>query len=196
MNDTGEVTRLLAALSDGDGSALNRLAPIVYAQLRRMAHRELRGERTGHTLGTTALVHEAYLKLVRLDRLQWRDRAHFFGVAAGAMRRILVDQAAGRNAQKRGGGRRTLPLDDVMPRDAVPRDAVPLAAARPEELLALDEALERLAALSPRQSRVIECRFFAGMSVEETAEALGVAPATIKRDWTVARAWLHRELSA
>ncbi|HET7599041.1 MAG TPA: sigma-70 family RNA polymerase sigma factor [Gemmatimonadales bacterium] len=188
MNDPGEVTRLLTALSEGDRSALDRLAPIVYARLRRMAHRQLDGERTGITLATTDLVHEAYLKLVRLDRLRWRDRAHFFAVAAGAMRRILVDHAAQRNAQKRGGGRHTLPLDDNLA-------ALPVAAARPEEVLALDEALARLAEVSPRQSQVVECRYFAGMSIEETAEALRVAPATVKRDWTVARAWLHRELS-
>lgn len=189
MTDSGDVTRLLAQASRGDRDAVDRLVPILYGELRRIAHLRMRGERDGHTLGTTALVHEAYLELAGLDRMTWRDRAHFLAVAARAMRRVLIDHAVARGAQKRDGGRRALPLDEA---------AQLVAGAGPpdDELLALDEALERLAAVSERQCRVVECRFFAGMSVEETAEALRTSPATVKRDWTVARAWLHRELGA
>lgn len=149
-----------------------------------MAHRHLGRERDGHTLDTTALVHEAYLKLARLDRVRWQTRTHFLAFAAQAMRRVLVDYAVRRNAEKRGGGRERVPLSPVM----VAVDD------RVEDLLALDEALERLRALDERQCRVVECRFFAGMSVEETAEVLGVSAATVKRDWTHARAWLNRAL--
>jgi RNA polymerase sigma-70 factor, ECF subfamily len=189
MTEPGEVTRLLAQASRGDRDAVDRLVPILYDELRRMAHRRMRGERVGHTLDTTALVHEAYLELAGLDRMEWRDRAHFLAVAARAMRRVLIDYAVQRRAQKRDGGRRPVPLDEV-------EDLLALSGHRADELLALDEALRRLDAVSERQCRVVECRFFAGMSVEETAEALGTSPATVKRDWTVARAWLHRELGA
>lgn len=182
----GEITRLLAELPHGGRDVLDRLLPIVYDELRRSAHRQLRGEGGEHTLGTTGLVHEAYLKLADLDRLEWRNRAHFFAVAAQAMRRILVDYAVSRKAQKRGGNRRKLSLDEA----ALPADQ------RADELLALDEALERLATRNRRHSRIVECRFFAGMSIEETAEALELSPATVKREWTMARAWLNRELSA
>jgi RNA polymerase sigma factor (TIGR02999 family) len=157
----------------------------VYEELRRVAHRHLRGEQTGHTLGTTALVHEAYLELAKLEQVRWSGQAYVLAAASRAMRRILIDFAVARRAQKRGGGVVAAPLDD----------AVAMAATRGEELLALDEALDRLAAVSARQARVVECRFFGGMSVEETAEALGSSPATVKRDWTVARAWLNRELA-
>lgn len=149
-----------------------------------MAHRHLGREREGHTLDTTALVHEAYLKLARLDRVRWQTRTHFLAFAAQAMRRVLVDYAVRRNAEKRGGRRERVPLSPVM----VAVDD------RVEDLLALDDALERLRALDERQCRVVECRFFAGMSVEETAEVLGVSAATVKRDWTHARAWLNRAL--
>ena len=189
MTEPGEVTRLLAQASRGDRDAVDRLVPILYDELRRIAHRRMRRERVGHTLGTTALVHEAYLELAGLDRMEWRDRAHFLAVAARAMRRVLIDYAVQRRAQKRDGGRRAVPLDEV-------EDILTLSGQRADELLALDEALRRLDAVSERQCRVVECRFFAGMSVEETAEALGTSPATVKRDWTVARAWLHRELGA
>lgn len=186
MTQDGDVTRLLADLSAGRREALDRLLPVVYRELRAIAHNRLRGEREGHTLNTTALVHEAYLKLVDLNRIQWRDRAHFFGVAAGAMRRILIDYAEMKSAQKRGGGVADIPLDS----------APPLSDARAEELLALNASLCRLEALDPRQTRIVECRFFAGMSIEETAEALGFSTATVKREWALARAWLNRELSA
>ncbi|HEX2779483.1 MAG TPA: sigma-70 family RNA polymerase sigma factor [Gemmatimonadaceae bacterium] len=184
---TTEVTRLLALASRGDRDAVDRLVPILYEELRRIAHQRMRGERVGHTLETTALVHEAYLELAGLDRMEWQSRAHFLAVAARAMRRVLIDHAVARNAQKRAGKLQAVPLDEVP-------DLALVSGQRADELLALDEALDRLAGVSERQARVVECRFFAGMSVEETAEALGTSPATVKRDWTVARAWLYREL--
>lgn len=168
------------------GRALDEIVPVVYEELRRVAHRHLRGEQVGHTLGTTALVHEAYLELARLERIRWPGRAYVLAAASQAMRRILVDHAVARRAQKRGGGVVAEPLDD----------AVAMAVSRGDELLALDEALERLSTVNPRYGRVVECRFFGGMSVEETAEAMGTSAATVKRDWTVARAWLNRELGA
>ncbi|HEX3157874.1 MAG TPA: ECF-type sigma factor [Gemmatimonadaceae bacterium] len=163
---------------------LDDVFPVIYEELRRVAHRHLRGEGTGHTLGTTALVHEAYLELAKLDHIRWPGQAYVLASASRAMRRILIDFAVERRAQKRGGGVIGEPLDD----------AVVMAVARGDELLALDEALERLTAVNERYARVVECRFFGGMSVEETAEALGTSPATVKRDWMVARAWLNREL--
>ena len=168
-----------------DGSELRDLFAAVYAELRRVAHRHLGGEQTGHTLSTTGLVHEAYLELARLDRIRWAGRAYVLAAASQAMRRILIDYAVARRAQKRGGGVVAEPLDD----------AVAMAVARGDELLALDEALDRLATMNTRCARVVECRFYGGMSVEETAEALGTAPATVKRDWAVARAYLNRELA-
>ena len=185
----GEVTRLLAEASRGDRDAADRLVPILYDELRRMAHGRMRGERAGHTLDTTALVHEAYLELAGLERMEWRSRAHFLAVAAIAMRRVLVDYAVRRNARKRDGGRQAVPLDEVA-------DVMLVSDERADELLALDDAMRRLAAVSERQCRVVECRYFAGMSIEESAEALRISPATVKREWTVARAWLHRELEA
>ena len=187
--DSSEVGRLLALASRGDRDAVDRLVPILYEELRRIAHLRMRGERAGHTLDTTALVHEAYLEVAGLDRMEWRDRAHFLAVAARAMRRVLIDHAVARGAQTRQGARQASPLDEAA-------QLVIGAGPDADELLALDGALERLAGVSERQCRVVECRFFAGMSVEETAEALGTSPATVKRDWTVARAWLHRELGA
>lgn len=185
MGENREVTRLLVAMADGDREALDRLLPLVYDELRRIAHRQMRGERSDHTLASTDLVHEAYLKLVGLDGVEWQNRAHFLAVAAQAMRRILVNYAVSRNAQKRGGARKKISLD-----------AVELLASQPtEELLALDEALRRLEAVNERHARIVECRFFAGMSIEETAEVVGHSPATVKRDWVMARAWLHRELA-
>jgi len=180
----GDVTRLLAQLSGGGPVVVDRLVPILYGELRQIARRHLRGERSDHTLDTTALVHEAYVKLVGLDRMNWQNRAHFLAVAAQAMRRVLVDYAVGRRAQKRGGDRQKVTLEDV-----------PAGGAHSIELLlALDTAMRRLETVSPRLSRVVECRYFGGMSVEEAAEVLQVSPATVKRDWTVARAWLNREL--
>lgn len=158
---------------------------MVYDHLKRIAERELRRERADHTLSPTALVHEAYLKLVQLDRISWRGRAHFFGASAAVMRRVLISYARMTKAEKRGAGAEKVPLDNV----------VLAAQTRPGDVIALDEALKRLAQLDERQARVVECRFFAGMGVEDTAEALGLSPATVKRDWTAARAWLNRELS-
>ncbi len=184
MNTTPDITQALAELTAGDPEALDRLLPVVYEQLRDIARREMRRERPDHTLNATALVHEAYLKLVELERINWESRAHFFGAAARAMRRILISYARMKKAEKRGAGAEHVSLDD----------AVVLARDRPDRMLALDEALERLAERDERQARVVECRYFAGMSVEETGTALGISPATVKRDWTLARAWLNREL--
>lgn len=164
---------------------LGDLYAAVYAELRRVAHHHLGGERTGHTLGTTGLVHEAYLHLARLEHIRWPGRAYVLAAASQAMRRILIDYANARRTQKRGGGVPMVPLDD----------AVVMAVSRGDALLALDEALDRLAALNERAVRVVECRFYGGMSVEETAEALGTSPATVKREWTAARAFLNRELA-
>ena len=162
---------------------LDELFPVVYEELRRVAHRHMRGELTGHTLSTTALVHEAYLEMAKLRHVNWPGREYVLAAASQAMRRVLVDYAVARKAGKRGGGAIAEPIDD----------AVVMAVERSEELLALDEALSRLAADNNRYARVIECRFFGGMSIEETAAALGTSAATVKRDWTVARAWLNRE---
>ena len=186
MPGDGEITRAIAELAGGGRDGLDRLLPLVYDELHRLARAQLRDERPDHTLGATALIHEAYLKLSGLDRIQWQNRSHFMAVAAQAMRRVLVNHANARGAQKRGGKHERLSLDDVM----IVSDA------RGEDLIALDAALTRLAALDRRIARVVECRFFAGMTIEETAEALAIAPATVKRDWTLARAWLHRELDA
>lgn len=184
MGDEPTISQLLHELSHGRRDALDDLVPLVYDELRRIAHGQLRGERSGHTLNTTALVHETYLKLVKIDQVEWRDRGHFFAVAARVMRRILIDYARAAKREKRGGAAIQVPLDDVMD----------LPVARADDLLALEDALARLEALSERQCRIVECRCFAGMSVEETAAALGASPATVKRDWALARAWLNREL--
>lgn len=165
---------------------MDDLLPLVYAELKRIAARELRGEREGHTLCTTALVHEAWVELSKLQRIQWQNRSHYLALASQAMRRVLIDYAVARRAQKRGGGKEVEPLAE---------DAMVMVEARAEELLDLDGALERLAVLDSRQARIVECRFYGGMSIEETAEALEVSAATIKREWTLARAWLNRELA-
>ena len=185
MNEHGEVTRLLAAISAGDNAAWDTLFPLVYERLQAIAHRQLRGERTGHTLATSDLVHEAYFSLVGIEAVSWTNRVHFMAMAARAMRRVLIDYARARGTQKRSGWRDQATLDV----DALPAD-VP-----DERLLFLDEALGRLEARNERYGRIVECRFFAGMSIEETAKALDISPATVKRDWLVARAWLHKELS-
>ena len=179
------VTELLQAVGDGNRAAWDELIPLVYDALRRIAHRKLTAERTGHTLSTTDLVHEAYLKLAHLDRIEWRGRAHFLAIAAQSMRNVLVDYALKRKAVKRGGG--------LEPDREV--EDLSVAEAPATDLLALHEAMQRLERIDARQSRVVECRFFAGMSIEETSEALGVSPASIKRDWALARAWLNRELA-
>jgi RNA polymerase sigma factor (TIGR02999 family) len=184
--DAAPITDLLIQASGGDAAAIDRLLPVVYDQLHRIAHRALQGERSGHTLATTGLVHEAYLKLVDQTRVGWRDRAHFFAVAALAMRRILVDYARRHRRAKRGGGASVVTLDEGV----VSLDE------RAENLVALDEALTRLSELNPRLSRVVECRFFGGLTEEEIAEALGVTTRTVKRDWAKARGWLYQELTA
>ncbi|HEU5261525.1 MAG TPA: sigma-70 family RNA polymerase sigma factor [Gemmatimonadales bacterium] len=185
MNEAPNVSELLRDLSQGKPGALDRLIPVVYGELRRIAHGQLQGERTGHTLTTTALVHETYLRLVKIEQVEWHDRAHFFAVAARVMRRVLIDYARARRRDKRGGDAVQVPLSETLDR----------LVQQPEDLLALEEALARLEARSERQCRVVECRCFAEMSVEDTAAALGISPATVKRDWAFARAWLNRELS-
>ena len=184
-DDTRDVTALLLAWRAGDAEAGERLLPLVYEELHRQAARAMRREDEAHTLQATALVHEAYLRLVDQRHVDWKNRAHFFGVAAQAMRRVLVDHARGRLAEKRGGTMQRVTLGDA--------GAEPSADAG-LEVLALHEALERLAALDPEQARLVELRYFGGLGIEETAEALGVSAATVKREWAVARAWLRREL--
>lgn len=184
MPDSSDVTRILSRMAGGDPEALEQLFPLVYEELRELAHREMQRERVGHTLQATAVVHEAYMRLAQLQEISWEGRAHFFGTAAMAMRRVLIGYARARNAQKRGSGVVPVPIEDV----------VVAAREQPGELLALDEALTRLEEMEPRHARVVECRFFAGMSIDETAEALGISNATVRRDWAQARAWLNREL--
>ena len=181
---SGTITDRLLQLSAGDEGAMERLFPLVYDQLRGIAHNALRHESTGHTLGTTDLVHEAYLKLVDQTRVQWADRRHFFAVASQAMRRILVDYARRHAAAKRGGNARPVMLDD----SAMTVDD------RADTLLALDDALGRLERLEPRLARVVECRFFAGLTEDETAEVLGVNARTVRRDWVKVKGWLYQEL--
>jgi len=183
---THEVTRLLQAWGRGDDAALEQMIPIVYSELRRIAHRYMTGERQSHTLQTTALVNEAYLKLVDSRKVNWQNRAHFFAISAQLMRRILVDFARSRSYQKRGGGAQQLGLDEEC-----------LATQeRGRNVLALDDALTALAEVDPRKSKVVELRFFGGLSLEETAEVLKVCPDTVVRDWRMAKAWLGRELGA
>jgi RNA polymerase sigma factor (TIGR02999 family) len=180
-----EITRLLLAWGDGDENALATLTPLVYRELRRRAHRYMSGERAGRTLQTTALVNEAYLRLVDSQNVRWQNRAHFFAVSAELMRRILVDFARSRGYQKRGGAARHVELDEA----AVVSDE------RGAEMVALDESLRALAELDARQARVVELRYFGGLSDAEVAEVLKVSVGTVRRDWTLARAWLNRELS-
>jgi RNA polymerase sigma factor (TIGR02999 family) len=180
-----DITAQLQAWDAGEPSARERLFPLVYDELRRIAHRQLRRERSGHTLDTTALVHEAYLRLVSPASRDWKDRSHFFAVAAIAMRRILVDYARRYRTGKRGDAPRRVSLTDT----------VLVAEARADTLLAVDEALTELARIDPRLSHVVECRFFAGLTEEETAGILGVTARTVRRDWTKAKGWLHRTLS-
>jgi RNA polymerase sigma factor (TIGR02999 family) len=179
----GDVSKLLRAWRDGDQSALQKLTPIVYSELHRLARRYMRGERVGHSLQTTALVNEAYMHLVDYKRMQWQNRAHFFAVSAQLMRRILVDHARRRNL-KRGGDLKRVSLEDTAVLGGSPR----------ADLVALDDAMKQLAKLDPRKEQVVEMRFFGGLSVEETAEVLKISPVTVMRDWSTARAWLYREL--
>ena len=181
-----DVTGLLLAWGAGDQDAGERLLPAVYDELHRQAARAMRRENDEHTLQATALVHEAYLRLVDQRRVEWRNRAQFFGVAAEIMRRILVDHARARHAAKRGGDAKRVTLGDA--------DAASDGSDRGLDILALHEALERLAAMDAQQARVVELRYFGGLNIEETAEAMGISPATVKREWAVARGWLRREL--
>jgi RNA polymerase sigma factor (TIGR02999 family) len=180
-----DVTQLLVHWGRGDKQALDRLMPLVYDELHRMASRYLRRERQEHTLQTTALINEAYLRIVDQNRVNWQNRAHFFGVAAQMMRRILVDHARSHLYAKRGGGAQKLTLDEAI---ATPQE-------RDLDLVALDDALTTLAEIDPQQSRIIELRFFGGLTIEETAEVLSISPATVKRDWNMAKAWLYGEIS-
>jgi RNA polymerase sigma factor (TIGR02999 family) len=191
----GEVTQLLASWSRGDGDAFARMVPMVYDELRRMAQRHLQRERDGHTLQGTGLVHEVYLRLAEKGPMQWESRGHFFGWASTMMRHILIDHARSRQAAKRGGGVEVVSLDALREdRGTLPGLAASVADEAPD-LVAIDRALRKLERLDPQQGRVVELRYFCGLSVAETAEALNVSPATVKREWVTARAWLLRELS-
>ena len=181
-----EVTRLLQDWGSGNQQALEKLVPLIYDELRRMAHNCLYRERPSHTLQTTALVHEAYLKLIDQRDARWQNRAYFFAIAAQAMRRILVDSARRHTALKRGGSAENLSLDEAA---SISLEPDPI-------LLPLDEALNELAEIDPQQSRIVELRFFGGLSIDETAEVLAVSPGTVMRDWTLAKAWLRREMTA
>ena len=180
-----EVTELLVAWSEGNEAALERLLPVVYEELRRLARRHMRREHAGHTLQTTALVHEAYLRLVNQRDVRWQNRAHFFAAAAQLMRRILIDHARGRHRLRRGGGAQKVSLAEAA--DLFQKPAI--------DLLVLDEALKNLAEVDERQGRIVELRFFGGLSVEETAEVLKISPSTVRKDWTFAKAFLHRAMS-
>jgi RNA polymerase sigma-70 factor (ECF subfamily) len=180
------VTQLLIGLSKGDREALDALLPVVYEELRKQAARYLRRERPGHTLQTTALIHEAYLKLIDQKNVHWQNRAHFFGIAAQLMRRILVDHARTKKRAKRGGSDIRVSFNE----------ANAVGPGRDLDIVALDEALARLSEIDEQQSKIVELRFFSGLTVDETAEVLAISPATVKRDWSMAKAWLHREISA
>jgi RNA polymerase sigma factor (TIGR02999 family) len=179
-----DVTQLLLAWSQGEHTALEKLTPLVYKELHRLARRYMRGERSDHTLQTTALVNEAYLRLIDCSKVRWQNRAHFLAISAQVMRRVLVDMARSRNYQKRGGEAEKLPLDD----------ALAVSDERSTDLVVLDDALSALAAVDPRKSQVVELRFFGGLSAQETAEVLKVSPDTILRDWKLAKVWLLREM--
>ena len=178
---SNEVTELLVEWSNGNQAALEKLMPLVYEELHRLAHRYMGHERPGHTLQTSGLVNEAYLRLIDQTRVQWQNRAHFFGIAAQMMRRILVDYARSRSNAKHGGAAHRVSFDDVQM----------FSPERPDDVVALDEALKGLAALDQRKSQIVELRFFGGLSIEEAAEVLGVSPGTVMRDWTLAKAWLR-----
>ncbi len=179
-----DVTELLLEWRQGDSRALERLTPIVYGELRRIAHRYMQNEREGHTLQTTALVNEAYVRLVGHERIEWQNRAHFFGVMAQVMRHVLIDHARSRSSAKREGLSRHVPLED----------SAAMTETRAAELVALDEALNELAELDPRKSRVVELRYFGGLSLEETANVLEISVMTVRRDWRAAKAWLYKKV--
>jgi len=181
----GEVTELLVKWSEGDADALDQLLPIVYAELRRIADAYLRRERSGHTLQATDLVHEAYLRLIKAQGLEWQNREQFFGISANLMRRILVDHARTATAVKRGGTAPNLPLDESLT----------ISGESGANLLLLDAALNKLALIDAQAARIVELRYFAGLTIEETAEILKTSPMTVKREWATARAWLHREIA-
>jgi RNA polymerase sigma factor (TIGR02999 family) len=183
--ETRNITQLLTAWSSGDKAALDALIPVVYDELRRQASRYLRRERPGHTLQTTALINEAYLRFVDQKTMKWQNRAQFFGIASQLMRRILVDHARAKHRAKRGGSDIRVSLTEAMA----------LSSNQEIDLVELDEALNRLAEIDEQQSKIVELRFFSGLSVEETAAALNISPATVKRDWSMAKAWLHREIN-
>jgi RNA polymerase sigma-70 factor (ECF subfamily) len=182
---THNITLMLKKLNQGNQDVVSELVPVLYDELRRLASYHLRHERPNHTLQPTALVHEAYLRLVDQKQVHWQNRSHFFGIAAQQMRRILVDYARNHQAAKRGGAVAKVTLDEAMI----------VSTENPTEILAVDETLSRLAAFDPQQARIVELRVFGGLTVEEVAEALGISPATVKRDWNVARAWLTREIN-
>ncbi len=186
VNKSKEITRMLQEWSGGDRDALDALLPLVYTELHRQASRYLRRERPDHTLQTTALIHEAYMKLVDQREVNWQNRTHFFGIAAQMMRRILVDYARQRHRAKRGGIAEDLPLEEA---------ALVVSEERSVDLVALDEALTRLAEFDERQARIVELRYFSGLTIEETAEVLRISPATVKSDWNVAKAWLRHEIT-
>ncbi|MBA4123817.1 MAG: sigma-70 family RNA polymerase sigma factor [Acidobacteria bacterium] len=186
VNKSKEITRMLQEWSGGKQEALDALLPLVYAELHRQASRYLRRERPDHTLQTTALIHEAYMKLVDQREVNWQNRTHFFGIAAQMMRRILVDYARQRHRAKRGGIAEDLPLEEA---------ALVVSEERSVDLVALDEALTRLAEFDERQARIVELRYFSGLTIEETAEVLRISPATVKSDWNVAKAWLRHEIT-
>lgn len=181
-----DVTQMLRAMSEGEASAPERLLPIVYDELRRLAHGYMKNERSDHTLQATALVHEAYIQLVDWKNVSWQNRAHFFAAAAQMMRKILVDHARERNALKRGGGARTIALDD----------AVSFPDQSNVDLMSLDAALSELESFDPQQAKIVEMRFFGGLTIEETAHAIGVSDSTVKREWQIAKAWLYNRMKA
>jgi RNA polymerase sigma factor (TIGR02999 family) len=180
-----QITRLLASWELGDQGALDRLMPLVYGELRRLAHRYMRRERREHTLQTSALINEAYIRLVEQREVNWQNRAHFFGIAAKLMRRILVDHARSKGYAKRGAGAKRVSLDEGLA----------VAETQGAEVVAIDDALKSLEAMDPRKSRIVEMRFFGGLTIDETATALGISTPTVEREWRAARAWLHRAVS-
>ena len=179
-----ELTQLLIDWSNGDQAAIDKLMPLVYEELRRLARHYMRRERPGHTLQTSALINEAYMRLVDQQNISWKNRAHFFGISARLMRQILVDHARAHNNAKRGGDQQKVPLDDIAS----------LSKNRAYEIVALDDALQSLSTIDPQQTKIVELRFFGGLTIEETAEVLGISHATVEREWSMARAWLRKEM--